>query len=95
MRVPFGDNVCPLWRPLWRPTRPKRADDYANYTVCATEQKLALVDNFPAWKKLAESDSTTLVSYAPDGLHPNKEGVTAITWPNIEKLLLAAEAAVK
>lgn len=74
-------------------TRPKLADYYANYTACAAEQKLALVDNFPAWRKLAESDSATFISYAADGLHPNKTGLAAITWPNIEKLLLAAEAA--
>ncbi len=76
-------------------TRPKLADYYANYTACAAEQKLSLVDNYPAWRKLAESDTATFISYAADGLHPNKVGLAAITWPNIEKLLLAAEAAAK
>lgn len=75
--------------------RPKLADYYANYTACAAAQKLPLVDNYPAWLALAEHDSKKFVSYAPDGLHPNATGLKAITWPNIEALLTAAEKAAK
>jgi lysophospholipase L1-like esterase len=75
--------------------RPKLADYYANYTACAAEQKLTLVDNYPAWKKLAEMDQKTFLSYAVDGVHPNQAGLMAITWPNIEKMLGAAEAVAK
>jgi lysophospholipase L1-like esterase len=76
-------------------TRPKLADYYANYTACATERKLALVDNFPSWRNLAETDDKMFATYVPDGVHPTKEGIVAITWPNMEKLLLAAETEAK
>lgn len=76
-------------------TRPRLADYYANYTRCAAEQKLPLVDNFPAWKALAENDSTTYLGYVADGVHPNKAGCQVVTFPHIEKLLLAAEAAAQ
>jgi acyl-CoA thioesterase I len=68
---------------------------YGNYTACAAQEKLPLLDHHPQWKKLAADDLKTFLAYAPDGLHPNKDGLLAITWPNIEKLLLASEAAAK
>ena len=73
--------------------RPKLDVFYANYTGYAAKQHLALVDNYPAWLKLAKDDAKTFLTYAPDGLHPNAKGIAAITWPNIEKLLVAADAA--
>lgn len=75
--------------------RPKLVEFYSNYTACAAEQKLSLLDHHPLWRTLAETDAKTFLTYAPDGLHPNKAGIEAIAWPNIEKMLLAAEAAAK
>lgn len=73
--------------------RPQLADYYANYSACATTQRLPLIDNYPAWRTLAERDPKTFVRYAPDGLHPNATGLAAVTWPNIEALLQAADQA--
>lgn len=73
--------------------RPQLDAFYANYTGYAAKNRLPLVDNHPAWKKLATDDVKTFTSYAPDGLHPNTTGLAAITWPNIERLLTAAAAA--
>lgn len=75
--------------------RPRLAEFYANYTACAASAKLPLVDNQTAWAKLAHDDPKTFLSYAADGLHPNATGIKAITWPNIERMLLSAEAAAK
>lgn len=72
--------------------RPKLADFYANYAACAGEMKLPFIDNQPDWRKL---DDKAFLKFAADGLHPGKDGILAVTWPNIERLLLAAEAAAK
>ncbi len=76
-------------------TRPKLAEYYANYTACAVERKLPIIDNYPAWRALAERDPATFLKYAPDGLHPNATGIKAITWPNIEAFLAASAKAAK
>jgi lysophospholipase L1-like esterase len=73
--------------------RPKLADFYANYTHFAAANHLPLIDHYPAWSALAQKDPKTFLSYAPDGLHPNAAGIKAVTWPTIERLLAAAEAA--
>lgn len=75
--------------------RPKLDDYYANYSACAAEGKMTLIDNYPGWQKVAYDSAKTFLSYAADGLHPNKEGILAVTWPNIEKMLVAAEAAAQ
>lgn len=73
--------------------RPQLEAFYANYTGYAAKNRLPLVDNYPAWRDLFHSDPKTFLAYVPDGLHPNADGLKAITWPNIERLLVAADAA--
>ena len=75
--------------------RPKLADYYANYVRFATQKKLPLIEHFPLWSKLAHDDAKKFLTYAPDGLHPNEAGIKALTWPDIEALLKAADKASK
>ena len=70
-----------------RPQLESFNDNYRNY---AREHHLPLVDNYPVWRKLQETDIVKFQSYLPDGTHPNKPGSLAITWPAIERLLEAA-----
>lgn len=72
-------------------TRPHLADYYAVYTQVAKDRKLPLIDLYPDWHALRERDPRQFVAYAPDGLHPNEEGTTAVTWPVVLNFLTAAK----
>lgn len=72
-------------------TRPHLADYYAVYAQVAKEQQLPLVDLYPGWHALRGRDPRQFVAYAPDGLHPNEEGTTAVTWPVVLSFLTAAK----
>lgn len=58
-----------------------------NYRAVAKAQNLPLVDNYPDWLAIKESDFPRYQTLVPDGSHPNKTGGTEVTWKNLEKLL--------
>ena len=58
-----------------------------NYRRYAKEHNLTLVDHYPAWSKLKESDPKKYQAWVPDGTHPNKEGSLAVTWAAIKEWL--------
>lgn len=66
-----------------------------NYRALAREQGLPLLDHYPNWKKLKETDPKTYQRYVPDGTHPEPEGSLAVTWPTIKTWLETARAAAK
>jgi len=67
--------------------RPHLADYYGVYRQYAHEHSLPLVDNYPLWLKLQQTDETKFHKWLPEGLHPIPEASLAVTWPEIEKLL--------
>lgn len=77
-------------------SRPQLAAFNDNYRAYAKQNGLALIDHFPAWLKLKETDEAKFHAYVPDGTHPTKEGSLAVTWPAVQALLeRAAQAAAK
>ena len=55
-----------------------RSEIAAYYQVAravAAAQGLLLVDHYPNWLNLYNSDPTTWGSYVPDGIHPNSTGL--------------------
>jgi len=70
--------------------RPNLETYNENYRHVAREQKLALVDNYPVFLKIKETDLPKYQAIVPDGSHPNKIGSTEVTWANVKALLEAA-----
>lgn len=58
-----------------------------NYRAVAKERQLPLVDNYPDWVKIKESDFPRYQALVPDGSHPNRNGSTEVTWKNVQALL--------
>lgn len=67
--------------------RPELAAYNQNYRDYAQANHLPLLDHYPTWQKLKETDVGKFHAYIPDGTHPNKEGSLAITWPLIQTWL--------
>lgn len=61
-------------------------------TYYASNPRVVLVDNYPQWVDLYQTNSATWNSYVPDGLHPNDSGAAAIIIPDIQAALLAQPA---
>ena len=56
----------------------------------ASNPRVVLVDNYPNWVRLYETNPTTWNAYVPDGIHPfGNDGTAAITILNIKAALLA------
>ena len=55
------------------------------YREFAKERGLQLLDHYPNWQKLKETESKKFQAYIPDGTHPSPEGSLAVTWPVIEQ----------
>jgi acyl-CoA thioesterase I len=60
------------------------------YRKYARQHGLPLVDNYPAWLRLKETDLDRYKKFVPDGAHPNKDGSLAVNWANIKTLFEAA-----
>ena len=75
--------------------RPQMEAYNENYRAYAREHHLPLVDNYPAWLKIKQTDLSKLQELIPDGTHPNKFGSLAVTWPGLKEVLEKAQAAAK
>jgi len=67
--------------------RPQLQEFNDNYRAYAKEHGLTLLDHFPTWQKLKETDPDKFHAYIPDGTHPSKEGSLAVNWANIKAWL--------
>jgi len=63
-----------------------------NYRIVAKEKSLPLVDNYPVWLKIKESDPSTYHTMVPDGSHPNRPASEKVTWADVKALLEAAQS---
>jgi len=67
--------------------RPYLEDYYKVYRDYARENNLALVDNYPVWKKIMDGEPEHYKKMVPDGIHPDSSSSSEIAWPNIKALL--------
>lgn len=95
---PACDIVLQVMNANWDATdkksmssRPKLTAFNDNYRAYAKQHALPLIDHFPAWQKLKDTDEKTFHAYVPDGTHPTKEGSLAVTWPAVQALFERAQ----
>ena len=69
--------------------RPQLASYYQGYRDVARTNGLLLIDNYPNWLNLYNTDPTTWNNYVPDGVHPNSLGVYYVILPAIQGALLS------
>jgi lysophospholipase L1-like esterase len=62
-------------------------DHYAMVRAVALERGLLLIDHYPNWRALQQSDPALFKQYVPDTIHPKAEGNAAIVSPVILKAL--------
>ena len=67
--------------------RPNVEQYYQLYRDIAKERHLLLVDHYPVWKKLLDTDPKKFDEYVPDGIHPSVTGYEKITTPTLLKAL--------
>ena len=73
--------------------RPQLEKYNLNYRLYAEAHNLPLLDHYPNWLQLKESNPERFHVFVPDGTHPNKEGSLAITWPTVKDWLEKTQAA--
>lgn len=65
-------------------TRPQLEAFNDNYRTYARLHSLMLLDHYPNWRKLKETEPQVFQSYVPDGTHPNATGSLKVTWPVVK-----------
>jgi lysophospholipase L1-like esterase len=70
--------------------RPNLKNYYQIYRDVAKTRKLLLIDNYPNWEKILNSDPGLFNKYVPDGIHPNTEGCEMVITPEIIRTLAIA-----
>lgn len=85
----------PAWdAPNGKNTSSKRPDVEAYndvYRTYAREHGLVLLDHYPAWESLKNTDLEKFHLAIPDGSHPSPEASLAVTWPRIKAFLEQAQ----
>lgn len=85
MNVPHKDAA------ISRPDLEAYNSNYRNY---AKEHNLVLLDHYPNWLRIKESDIARYEKLVPDGSHPSPAGSLEVTWPTIEAWLEQCKKAV-
>lgn len=67
--------------------RPNIEQYYQGYRDYAAAKGYLLVDNYPLWKNLYDTNPTLWATYVGDRIHPSGEGRAAIMLPNLIKTL--------
>jgi acyl-CoA thioesterase-1 len=68
-------------------TRPQLEAFNDNYRTYARLHSMMLLDHYPNWRKLKETEPKIFQSYVPDGTHPNAAGSLKVTWPVVKEWL--------
>jgi len=66
---------------------PQIKDYYQLYRIVAKDRNLKLIDHYPNWEHILNSDQDLFDRYVPDGLHPWVEGCHQVITPMILKEL--------
>lgn len=72
--------------------RPQLETFNDNYRQFATADDLPLLDHYPAWLALQQTNQALFQTYVPDGAHPNATGSLAITWTALRDWLEKSRA---
>ena len=64
-------------------------DNYRNF---AQADDVPLIDHYPAWLALKQTNQALFESWIPDGAHPNEPGSLTITWAAIQDWLEKSRA---
>ncbi|MBN2580038.1 MAG: SGNH/GDSL hydrolase family protein [Pirellulales bacterium] len=75
--------------PTLAATRPYLADFYQGYRDVAADNGLLLIDNYPNWVNLYNTNFTLWQTYVPDDIHPSGAGNTAIILPEVQASLMS------
>jgi lysophospholipase L1-like esterase len=67
--------------------RPNLAAYEQGYRDIAAANNLLLIDHYPTWAKLYETDPATWFTYVPDKVHPGALGTDRIILPEIQAAL--------
>jgi lysophospholipase L1-like esterase len=67
--------------------RPKINDYYNMYRDVSRHRKLLLIDHYPKWEQILNTDKTLFNQYVPDGIHPGPQGCQAVITPGIREAL--------
>jgi lysophospholipase L1-like esterase len=71
--------------------RPNLAQYYQGYRAVAAERGLLLIDHYPNWVQLRDSDPALFEQYIPDGVHPTPDALLQIVTPEIMRALTVPE----
>jgi acyl-CoA thioesterase I len=66
-----------------------------NYRRYAKDHSPPLLDHYPNWLRLKETQPDQFQTRLPDGTHPDKEGSLAVTWPTVKAWLEKTQSAAK
>lgn len=73
--------------------RPNLAQYYQGYRdVAAANPGVTLIDNYPNWVNLFNSNMSLWYQYIPDGAHPNTAGATNVILPTVQAALVPEPA---
>ena len=67
--------------------RPRIKEYYQMYRDVAKARDLLLIDHYPQWEDVLETDADLFNRYVPDGIHPGPEGCKVVITPEIIKSL--------
>ncbi|HSI07046.1 MAG TPA: GDSL-type esterase/lipase family protein [Rariglobus sp.] len=67
--------------------RPDLAAYYEGYRKVASSRHLLLIDHYANWNRLRTTNPALFQSHIPDGVHPTPAASTAVTFPEIKKVL--------
>lgn len=67
--------------------RPKFKDYYQMYRDVAKTRKLLLIDHYPNWEKILNTNPELFKRLVPDGIHPAEEGCKRVVTSEIIKSL--------
>jgi lysophospholipase L1-like esterase len=63
-----------------------------NYRQFAQADDTPILDHYPVWQSLQQTDPALFQTYIPDGAHPSEAASLAITWPALRNWLEASRA---
>ena len=68
-------------------TRPNLAEYYQGYRDVAAANHVLLIDNYPNWLNLYNTNPSLWTAYVPDGVHPSASGSQNLILPEIQLAL--------
>jgi acyl-CoA thioesterase I len=98
---PDREIIVMTMNPAWDPpnniigsaARPQLAEYYQGYHDVATQRGVVLVDNYPNWLQLRDTNPILFKQYIPDGTHPTEVALQQIVTPEIIRVLTVPEPA--